>query len=367
MKRTSLLFCLFFLAVILGLSVGCSRRPDDAKISSDIQAKYSQDSGLSTKQLAVESVNGVVTISGTVDNPAQRDAATRQAASEPGVVRVVNNLVVGKEQRAVTAAIRQPPMAKPTANVSAAAPKPGTAKTAKVSKKDSPASPPPPDQADTSQQSTNDQPAAEAQPASKPADTPAPAPPPPPGPKQFIIDQGTTLAVRLIEPIDTEKNQVGDTFHATLNAPLSSDGEEAVPAGAEVTGHIVDVKSASKFAGKAVLALQLDVLAYAGKNYKLQTDQYRKEGKARGKNTAEKVGGGAILGTIIGAVAGGGKGAAIGAAAGAGAGGAVQAASKSQAIKLPAETVVNFNLQQPITVLKPPSADANRQKLGDSQ
>jgi len=363
MKRTSLLFALLFLAVTLGLGAGCSRKPDDAKISSDIQARYSQDSGLSTKQLEVQSVNGVVTISGTVDNSAERDAATRQATSEPGVARVVNNLVVGSARPAASAATRRP-MTKPTANVPAEAPKPPTAKTAKASKKDSPAGPP---SDDTSQESTNDQPAAESQAASTAAVTPAPPPPPPPGPKQLILDQGTALAVRLIEPIDTEKNQVGDTFHATLNAPLSSDGEEAVPAGVELTGHIVDVKSASKFAGQSTLVLQLDVLAYSGKNYKLQTDQYRKEGKARGKNTAEKVGGGAILGTIIGAVAGGGKGAAIGAAAGAGAGGAAQAASKSQAIKLPAETIVNFTLQEPVTVLKPPSADANRQKLGDSQ
>jgi hypothetical protein len=97
--------------------------------------------------------------------------------------------------------------------------------------------------------------------------------------------------VRLIEPLDTENNQVGDSFHATLNAALSSDGEEAVPAGVEVTGHIVEVKSASKFAGKSLLVLQLDVLASAGKNYRPRTDQYRKEGKERGKNTAEKVGG----------------------------------------------------------------------------
>ena len=117
------------------------------------------------------------------------------------------------------------------------------------------------------------------------------------------------MAVRLIESIDSEKNQVGDAFHATLNAPLSSDGQQAVPPGVELTGHIVEVKSASKFAGQSVLALQLDVLAFGGKNYNLQTDQYRKEGKARGKNTAEKIGGGAVLGTIIHVASSNGKGA----------------------------------------------------------
>ena len=363
MKRASLFFSLFFLAVVLGAGLGCSTKPDDAKISSDIQAKFSQDSGLSTKQLSVQSVNGVVTLDGMVDNTAQRDAAGRQAGSVPGVTTVVNNLVVGNAT--ASASTRPGAATRTSASTSASATKPPASKSSKAQKKD-------PDTAQNSvgsdtQQADDSQPSAEAQPAPGPAETAANAPPPPPSPKQLIIDQGTTLAVRLIETIDTEKNQVGDAFHATLNAPLSSDGEQAIPAGVEVTGHIVEVKSASKFAGQSVLSLQLDVLAFGGKNYNLQTDQYRKEGKARGKNTAEKVGGGAVLGTIIGAVAGGGKGAAIGAAAGAGAGGAAQAASKSQAIKLPSETVLNFTLQEPITVIEPPSSDANRQKLNESQ
>ena len=140
-----------------------------------------------------------------------------------------------------------------------------------------------------------------------------------------------------------------------------------MPAGTEVTGHLVDVKSAGKFKGQSVVVLQLDSLSSGGKTYSLQTDQYRKEGKGRGKNTAEKVGGGAILGGIIGAIAGGGKGAAIGTAAGAGVGAGAQEVSKSQQIKLPSETLLNFTLQAPITVVQAPSPDANRPKLGDSQ
>ena len=194
----------------------------------------------------------------------------------------------------------------------------------------------------------------------------AQAPPPPPAPRKLIIDQGTQLAVRLIDPIDSEKNQTGDTFHATLNTPLTSDGEQAVPAGVEVVGHLVDVKSAGKFKGQSVVVLQLDSLSADGKTYNLQTDQYRKEGKSRGKNTAEKVGGGAVIGGIIGAIAGGGKGAAIGTAAGAGVGAGAQEVSKSQQIKLPSETVLNFTLQAPITVVQVSNPDAHRRKLGDS-
>jgi hypothetical protein len=202
-----------------------------------------------------------------------------------------------------------------------------------------------------------------------PADVPPPAPPheQAPQPRKITIEQGTQLTIRLIDSIDSEKNQVGDTFHATLNAPISAEGMEAIPAGTDVAGHIVDLKSAGKFAGRSLVVLQLDSISSNGKSYNLQTDQYRKEGGSRGKNTAEKVGGGAIIGGIIGAIAGGGKGAAIGSAAGAGVGGGVQAASKKQSIKLPSETVLNFTLQAPVTVVKAPERNGERQKLGESQ
>lgn len=378
MKKTYIVVYSFILAAILVIGVGCAKKLDDAKMSSDIQSKFSQDSGLSTKQLTVQANNGVVTLSGTVDNDAQRDAAAKQAASEPGVKTVINNLQVG-DASAVGAIAPQP--ATEAANTAPAAkPDPGmdskpdtTAKPEKSHHERTKAAHKRAQQSDE-QQGSNDQMAANNPPANPapdaapaPVDNATPVPAPPPAPRQLIIDQGTQLSVRLIDPIDSEKNQVGDTFHATLNAPLTSDGEQAVPAGVEVTGHLVDVKSAGKFAGQSVVVLQLDNLKAGGKTYGLQTDQYRKEGKARGKNTAEKVGGGAIIGGIIGAIAGGGKGAAIGSAAGAGVGAGAQAASKSQQIKLPSETVLNFTLQAPITVVQAPGSDAGRPKLSDSQ
>ena len=98
MKRFSAI--LILLATILASSVGCARKPDDAKISSDIQSRFSLDSGLSSKQLTAQASNGVVTISGFVDNDAQRTAAALQAASVSGVKEVVNNLQVGSAETA---------------------------------------------------------------------------------------------------------------------------------------------------------------------------------------------------------------------------------------------------------------------------
>ena len=76
----------------------------------------------------------------------------------------------------------------------------------------------------------------------------AQAPPPPP-PKKFTIPSGTQLTVRLNDPLDSERNQVGDLFHATLGAPIVIDDETVIPSGADVVGRVVDVKSAGRFAG----------------------------------------------------------------------------------------------------------------------
>lgn len=353
------------LATVLLLTVGCAKKLDDAKMSSEIQSRFNQDSGLASKQLTVQANNGVVTLSGTVDNAAQRDAAAQQAAAVPGVKTVVNNLQIGNAV-AEAAPVPQPA---PTAEASAPEEKPEPATRASKRPKHSRASRG--NDSDSRSNSGQEQMAASnpapasITPAPQPAvNTPAP-PPPPPAPKKLIIDQGTQLAVRLVDTIDSEKNQTGDTFHATLNAPLTSDGEEAVPAGADIIGHLVSVKSAGKFAGQSEVVLQLDSMTSGGKTYNLSSDQYKKTGSSRGKNTAAKVGGGAAIGSIIGALAGGGKGAAIGAAAGAGVGGGVQAATKGQQIKLPSETVLNFTLQTPVTVVQ--AAPSNRQKLSPPQ
>lgn len=327
------------LVVGIGLTIGCSKPPSDAQVTSDIQSKFNSDSGLQGKQLAVDSANGTVTLSGAVDNEAQRDAAAKYAASVPGVKQVVNNLTLSQAAAA--------PMPAPSAPEETPAPvkkpKPSTPRRhadSSASQRDEPA----PNSSSTM---------ASAAPAT-PEPAPAPAvttPPPPPPPQKVTIPSGTTLAVRLVDTIDSETATAGQTFHATLDSPLSVDGDVVVPSGYDVEGHVVDVQSAGKFAGKSLLKLQLDRISVGSKYYNIQTDQYSREGSSRGKNTAAKVGAGAAIGAIIGGIAGGGKGAAIGAASGGGIGGGVQAATKGQQIKLPSETVLNFTLQASLNVL----------------
>src|SRR5256885_9883434 len=93
MKARASLYVVVLIAAI-ALAVGCNKAPNDAQVSSDIQSKLNSDSGLQGKQISVQSSNGIVTLSGSVDNDAQRDAAARYASSEPGVHQIINNLKV---------------------------------------------------------------------------------------------------------------------------------------------------------------------------------------------------------------------------------------------------------------------------------
>jgi len=329
---------------ILAVGVACTKAPDDSRLTTQIQSKLSQDSGLQDKQITVQTSSGVVTLSGTVENDTQRTAASRYASEIPGVKQVVNNLQI-TSATAPAAPAAEEATAPPAPERRAAKLKPSATHRRTRSSA-------------AAEEEENDAPAtaggeamAQEQSAPAPAVAPAPPPPPPPpAPKKVTIPSGTTMAIRLVDAISSETAQPGQTFRATLDSPLSSEGDVAIPSGYDVQGHVVDVKSAGKFAGKSELVLQLDRIMVGNRSYSIQTDQYRRQGSSRTTNTAEKVGAGAVIGAIIGGIAGGGKGAAIGTAAGGGLGGGVQAATKGQQIKLPTETVLNFTLQSPLTV-----------------
>lgn len=347
------------LAAILTLAVACSKPPNDAQVTSEIQSRLGTDSGLQNKQLTVQAANGTVTLSGIVDNDAQREAAANYAAAEPGVKKVINNLQVGT----MSAAADTKPS--PSSQVAPSQPAPdqpapSKSKPAPASKKHHHESPPPNQMAQAAPPSETSAPmdATNSQPAAAPA-----PPPPPPEPQKVTVPSGTSLSVRLVDTISSATAQTGDTFHATLDSPIAIDGDVVVPAHYETEGHIVAAQSSGKFAGQALLELQLDRIKVGDRWYNVQTDHFKQQTASRGKNTAEKVGGGAIAGAILGGIFGGGKGAAIGSAAGAGAGGGVQAASKKPDIKLSSERILNFTLQGPVTLVPTNKPAREGQKL----
>jgi hypothetical protein len=189
---------------------------------------------------------------------------------------------------------------------------------------------------------------------SKPVETPvvAPPPPPPPPPAHSVtIADGTIFNVRLVESISSDKNQPGDTFHATMDQPLIVDGMVLAERGAQLEGKVVQSQKAGRVKGVSDIELQLVRLHLSdGQAIAIQTAIFEKEGPTSHKSDAEKIGGGAALGAIIGAIAGGGKGAAIGAGAGGAAGGGVVMATRGKPVNFPSESKLSFRLANPVTV-----------------
>ena len=191
---------------------------------------------------------------------------------------------------------------------------------------------------------------ADSTPAVQPVAEPAPAPPPPPQPRNVQIPAGTTVTIRMIDGVDSSVNHAGEIFHASLEAPLVVGNEVVVPKGADIYVRLVSASSAGHMTGKSELHLELIKMEFQGRSYPLVSSTYSLAGDSRGTNTAKKVGAGAVIGTLIGAIAGGGKGAAIGAGVGAAGGGVYQAATKGKQVRIPSETKLDFQLDQPVTV-----------------
>lgn len=67
---------------------------DDTEITAKIKAAFLAESGLKTLQISVDTVKGVVTLSGSVDTQTHSDLARAMAGAVSGVSKVNNQLVV---------------------------------------------------------------------------------------------------------------------------------------------------------------------------------------------------------------------------------------------------------------------------------
>ena len=97
MKALLPLFALLLAAALCGCRTNetPAGQVHDMEIAANVKTKLASDVGLSTlPNIAVNSTNGVVTLSGQVDTDAMRSKAEAIAKSVPHVTRVVDNLQV---------------------------------------------------------------------------------------------------------------------------------------------------------------------------------------------------------------------------------------------------------------------------------
>jgi len=167
------------------------------------------------------------------------------------------------------------------------------------------------------------------------------------------LEPGTIVAVRTTQPIDV-KTADGRVFTGLVDEDvLDSNRRVAIPRGA--TAELMVRKTPN-----SDLIVDLDSVTVNGQRYAVLTSPATVGTSGTVNNgvdtlganqtTAEYVCCGALLGSLIGAIAGGGKGAAIGAAVGAAAGAGTQVVTQGQAVNVPAESVLTFRLERPLTL-----------------
>ena len=128
------------------------------------------------------------------------------------------------------------------------------------------------------------------------------------------------------------------------------EGVEVAARGSDLRGRVTEVEGAGRVRGSAELRLELTQIVVNGIPYALTTAEYREVGEGRGGETASRMGKAAGVGALIGLIAGGGKGAAIGAGVGEGAAGVAQVMTKGEQLYIPAETLLEFMIREPLVI-----------------
>ncbi|MEI9979253.1 MAG: BON domain-containing protein [Edaphobacter sp.] len=342
------------LALCLELS-GCKSAPpaapvDDASLTAAVQSRIASDGAISSEPIQSSVKDRVATLAGNISSEAARSLAASDAAQVAGIKTVVNNLTVQAPAPAIAAAV-PPPIA--PAPIAPPAPKPKPVASSKPKPVQIVRQAPPADITPT--------PPPPAEPPPAPAQELPPPPPPPPPPPAFrniTVSAGTTIPIRITQTLDSATTQQGETFSGTIAADVITDGLVVIRQGTPVTGRVVAVQEAAHYKGSSLLTVELTSITRQGEKLTVTTDPYSVQGKGRGANTAEKVGGGAAVGAILGGILGGGKGAAIGAAAGGGAGAGVNTITRGQQVQIPSETLIRFNLTNTLS-LKVPTKDTD--------
>ncbi|MBI3951680.1 MAG: hypothetical protein HY314_14620 [Acidobacteria bacterium] len=182
--------------------------------------------------------------------------------------------------------------------------------------------------------------------------------------KSVTIPADTVFRVRLNHNLTSRTAKVGDTFTATVTAPVAVGHLVAVPEGSTVHGRITSVTKAARRKNGTIAVTFYKLELPSRRTHQIygslvsleepKGGEVGEEGEVKGKSTTKRnvvfIGGGAGVGAAIGAAAGGGKGAGIGAAIGAGAGVAGALLTKGHEAEVDSGTEFGMALDRAVTV-----------------
>ena len=349
---------------------GAAGQRTDGQIEMDVVHALDGEQSLKNDLITAATIEGEVTLAGTVSTDAAKKLAESVTAKVPGVTKVQNNLTVGNPEDAKNA---QAPVADPNDDGPQTANNTQRQQGPPAGPQDYPPAGPGDDGGQYSQNAPN-------QPYPQDGQYPQNAPNQPypqgrqypqnrpgygsPYPPQYrqpqyrvangpvTIPQGTLLQLRTMEPVASKRAQDGEPVQFTLISDITSGGALAIPRGAVFHGVVTESHQpgSGQLSGNAVLALQLTALDLGGQTYQITSDEFRVRGPNKAGQTVGNAVGAGLVGTIIGCAVGRGVGCAVGAGAGVAAGTAATAASSGPGVWIPAEALVSFHLTAPLTV-----------------
>jgi hypothetical protein len=177
---------------------------------------------------------------------------------------------------------------------------------------------------------------------------------PEPPQKQYedlVIPADSVVGLQIDTAVSSDRAKVEDPVKARVTRDVKVRDQVAIPAGARAEGSVTLVDKGGRLKDQARLGIRFHTIVLAdGTRLPINTETIYRDGDSPARESAAKIGGGAVGGAVLGAILGGKKGAIIGTTVGAGAGGAAVAASEPNNATLPAGSTVTVRMSAPATV-----------------
>ena len=169
--------------------------------------------------------------------------------------------------------------------------------------------------------------------------------------EDITVPADTVIGLQVENAVSSDSAKVEQQVRARVTRDVQIQNQVAIPAGARAEGSITLVERGGRLKDQARLGIRFHTIVLAdGTRLPINTETIYREGESPVRESAVKIGGGAVGGAMLGAIIGGKKGAIIGSTVGAAGGGAAVAASQPNPATLPAGSTVTVRMDSPATV-----------------
>ena len=169
--------------------------------------------------------------------------------------------------------------------------------------------------------------------------------------RRLTVEEGTPIAVEILDALSTKYSRPGDAFNARLASDLlADDGRVAIRKGADINGHVAEVKKSQRIGGRASLVLAMDKIELPdGSTHPIKA-AWSTTGKSQTTKDAATIGGATVGGAILGRILDDGDGDVIGGLLGAAAGTAAARQMVGKPLTVGDGAVLRMHLRAPIDV-----------------